>query len=87
MNSISGPKLIDPIVRLQKWLEKRGTPIPEFKLQKISMNQLEKYVAKLKGSKCCGIDQIDSYCLKLSAPYIDQVILHIVNTVIEFLKS
>ena len=33
----------------------------------------------MKGGKSCGIDDIDSYCLKLAAPFIKPVLLHLIN--------
>ena len=35
-NKISGPVKVDPALRLQKWIDKRNTPIPELKLRKIT---------------------------------------------------
>ena len=83
VSSLSGPIFLDPVLRLQNWLDKRNDEIPVFDLQKITKIQLQKYISKLKGSKSCGIDQIDSYSLKLAAPHIEDVLLHVVNTAME----
>ena len=37
------------------------------------------YIRKLKGKKSCGFDQIDSCLLKTAAPYIKDVLLHVIN--------
>jgi hypothetical protein len=47
--------------------------------RKISEEELDKYIKKLKGNKSSGIDQIDSFLLKLAAPHIKRVLLHIIN--------
>ena len=48
-------------------------------LREITKEELRKYVKQLKGNRSSGIDQIDSFCLKLAAPYIEDVLLHLIN--------
>lgn len=78
-NKAAHPVIIDPAVRLRQWLDRRNLPIPEFTFRKISEEEFQKYIKRLKGNKSSGIDQIDSYLLKLAAPHIKDVLLHIIN--------
>ena len=70
---------VNPIERLRKCLNKRNSPVSEFDLHTINQNDLKKILKKLKGKRKCGVDQIDSFSLKLASPYIEEVILHLVN--------
>ena len=78
-SKINGPVKVDPALRLQKWIEKRNIPIPELKFRKITEEELIKYIKRLKGNKSSGIDQIDSFLLKIAAPYMKDVLLHVIN--------
>ena len=78
-NSLEGPVTENPEDRLRRWLGKRETPIPVFEFRAITLDELDKYIKKMKGGKSCGIDDIDSYSLKLAAPYIKPVLLHLIN--------
>ena len=68
----------DPLVRLRQWLGKREMPPSEFELKNIN-KEVKRLVKKLKGSRSCGVDQIDSFSLKLASSYIEDVLLHLVN--------
>ena len=70
---------VAPEERLRSWIQRKGVQVPEFKLKTITKEQLEKYLKKLKGSKCYGIDMIDSYSLQLAAPHIIDILQHLVN--------
>ena len=48
-------------------------------MEEISLPTLRKFIKKLKGNRSSGIDQIDSFSLKLAAPHIELVLLHLVN--------
>ena len=74
---ISDDTIEEPSERLARWLETKE--IPEFHLKEIDRSDLKKYLRKLKGGKSSGIDQIDSYSLKLAAPVIEDILLHLVN--------
>ena len=74
---------IDPNIRLQNYLNKRNEEIPEFELKKIDLRKLRKLLKKRKGNRSCGIDYIDGYSIKLAAPLIEDVLLHLVNLSIE----
>ena len=74
---------IDPKVRLQNFLDKRNEEIPEFELKKINLMKLRKLLKKRKGNRSCGIDYIDGYSIKLAAPLIENILLHLVNLSID----
>ena len=65
--------------RLKNYMEKREKPLPVFELKPITLDQLEKYMKRMKGSQTHGTDNIDSFSLKLAYPIIKNVILHLVN--------
>ena len=73
----------DPKERLQQFLDKRDEEIPEFELKKITKKQLRKLLKKRKGNRSCGIDYIDGYSIKLAAPIIEDILLHLINLSIE----
>ena len=52
-------------------------------LSPINHESLRSYVKQLKGGRSSGIDDIDSFSLKLSAPLIEDVLLHLVNRAIK----
>ena len=70
---------IDPIRRLEKWLDRRSQSIPVFEFKEITVQTLRKLIKKMKGGHSCGIDGIDSFSLKLAAPLIEESLLHLVN--------
>ena len=70
---------IDPKERLKNFLNKRETGIPDFNMKKITIKQLRKILQKRKGNRSCGIDYIDGFSIKLAAPLIEDVLLHLVN--------
>ena len=74
---------ISPTVRLQKFLSKRELEIPEFSLHKINKSELRNILRKRKGNRSSGIDYIDGYSIKLAAPLIEDILLHLVNLTIE----
>ena len=82
-SQVSAAPNIDPKDRLQNFLDKRNEDIPLFEIKKISPQTLRKILKKRKGNKSSGIDYIDGYSIKLSAPIIEDILLHIVNLTIE----
>ena len=68
-----------PTERLLHWLSKRQLPIPVLDLKPITIEDLRRYVSKLKGGRRSGVDDVDSYSLKLAAPFIEDVLLHLIN--------
>ena len=79
IKTLAGEVLENPCHRLSRWLQKRSNPIPIFELKEITLVTLEKYIRKLKGNRSSGIDQIDSYSLKLAGPHLEKVLLHLIN--------
>ena len=45
--------------------------------------KLRKLLKKIKGNRSCGIDYVDGYSVKLAAPLIEDILLHLVNLSIE----
>ena len=76
---VDGNVEIDPKERLQKFLDKREEDISEFEIKKITKQKLRKLLKKRKGNRSCGIDYIDGYSIKLAAPLIEDILLHLVN--------
>ena len=73
---------IHSVQRLTDWLSQRESPVPSFNLQPITLVNLRMYLKKLKGGRSCGVDDIDSFSLKLAAPLLEDVLLHLVNLAI-----
>ena len=82
-NMTTGCPTIEPKERLKSWLDKRKGTLPVFQLQPINNEKLRKILSKLKGNRSCGMDFIDGFCLKLAAPILEPVLLHLVNLIIE----
>ena len=74
---------INPKERLKEFLSKRNDEIPLFNLKKINITKLRKLLKKRKGNRSCGIDYIDGYSIKLAAPLIEDILLHLVNISID----
>ena len=77
--NITNPIIEGPLNRLTRWLNKHEEPIPELTLNTITLPKLRKIIKSLKGKKSCGIDMVDGYSIKLAAPLIDDILLHLVN--------
>ena len=67
---------------LKKWLDRRDLDIPVFELKTIDQRKLRKTLQRLKGNRSSGIDFVDGYSIKLAAPLIEDVLLHLVNLTI-----
>ena len=70
----------DPVLRLKRWLLKRPEPPPPFELKEVNHASLRRSLKRMKGRKVSGIDDIDSYSIKLAAPLMEDTLLHLVNT-------
>ena len=79
VKNLNGEVLSHPCERLASWLQGRDLPSEEFELKVITLPTLRKYLRKLKGNRSSGMDQIDSFSLKLTSPQIELVLLHLVN--------
>ena len=69
--------------RLRQWLDNNHPEIESFQLKPINLNKLRKILKKLKGNRSCGIDFVDGFSIKLAAPLIEHILLHLVNISIE----
>ena len=67
---------IEPKERLRQWLNTRVEPIPVLELQPIDNRKI---IGKLKGNRSCGMDFIDGFSIKLAAPILEPVLIHLVN--------
>ena len=66
------------INRLKRWLETKGRLRP-FRLEEINTVTFRQLLKKFKSKRSCGVDQIDSYSLKISAPLIEDALIHLIN--------
>ena len=71
------PPATPPCERLKKWLAKRGDPPPPFKLKTIDKIMFRKIMSKVKPKRVQGVDQIDSYSLKLASLLIEEALKRI----------
>ena len=74
------PERGDPTAQLRKSIEARPHPRPEgLSLKTVTPAEVDEIVRKLKSSKSCGLDFIDTYILKLTRPFILPSLTHIIN--------
>ena len=66
----------DPLELLRKKLEGNQAT---FTTQAVTPEQVEKIITKLKNSKSSGLDNLDTYILKLTKKYIVPSVCHILN--------
>ena len=59
---------------------------PTFSLSAISPDEVDKMIKNLKNSKSCGVDNLDTYILKLTRQHIVPSICHILNLSIQSRK-
>ena len=74
---------INPITRLSNFLSKRDVGVSELSLRKINKTELRNILKKRKGNRSSGIDYIDGYSIKVAAPLIEDILLHLVNLTID----
>ena len=72
----------DPSDRLKNFLGTKLLGKSQFKLKEIDCKMLRRILKCRKGNKSCGIDYIDGYSIKLAAPLIEDILLHLVNLTI-----
>ena len=65
--------------KLDMYLTKKILPQAQFTLRTIDRLELRKLLIQRKGNRSSGIDFIDGYAIKLAAPIIEDVLLHLVN--------
>ena len=73
------PPKIDPILRLKDWLIKSDKKPPPFRLKPINRQKLRSIVKRMKGGSSFGIDNIDSFSIKLAAPLMEDALQHLIN--------
>ena len=66
----------NPLERVQSMMMNRSC---NFSLKAVHPDEVSKIIANLKNSKTCGIDNIDSFVIKLAADDLTPAITHIVN--------
>ena len=68
--------------RLKSFLGTKLEGKSQFRLKEITCTELRLILKKPKGNRSSGIDYIDGYSVKLAAPLIEDVLLHLVNLTI-----
>ena len=76
---------IDPVARLKSWIEPKGK-LTRFNLKRIDLKTFRNILKKMKGKRSHGVDNIDSYSLKLAGPLIENALMHLINLSIESQK-
>ena len=71
---------IDPLTTLRTTL---GGNHANFSTQVISPDQIDKIIMNLKNSKACGLDNLDTYIIKLTRQAIVPSVCHILNLSIQ----
>ena len=72
--------MTDPLATLQQKMQGRETT---FSLTAVSPDQVEKIISNLKNSKASGIDELDTFILKLVKKEIVPSVCHILNLSIQ----
>ena len=75
------PPTEDPLARLR--IIMAGSTAPEFTLQPVHPDTVDKIVRSLRNSKATGLDYIDTHILKLVRNEIVPALTHIINTSIQ----
>ena len=70
----------DPLKTLKKLMNNRRSV---FKLKFVHPDQVKKVILSLKNSKSCGLDNIDTYILKLVVDEILPAMTHVINLSIQ----
>ena len=74
------PEIGDPAAQLRKSMDARPHPRTEaLSLKTVTPFEVDEIVKKLKNSKSCGLDNIDTYIVKLTRKFIVPALTHIVN--------
>ena len=72
---------IDPLATLRKRMQGRATSV--FTFSPVDPDQVEKIISNLKNSKASGIDELDTYILKLVKKEVVPAVCHILNLSIQ----
>jgi replication-associated recombination protein RarA len=74
------PSIKDPVTNVKKLMKSRTC---SFSLRPVYPDEVEKIMNRMKSSKSCGLDNIDSYVIKLASKELTPVITHIINISIQ----
>ena len=66
----------DPLDRVKEIMKNRTC---SFKLESVHPDEIKEIINNMKNSKSCGLDNIDSFVLKLASDELTPSITHIVN--------
>ena len=73
----------DPLETVRRIMANKN---PTFSLSAISPDEVDKIIQNLKNSKSCGVDNLDTYILKLTRQHIVPSICHILNLSVQSRK-
>ena len=74
------PQRGDPTALLRRTMEARPRPRPAgLSLNAATPEAVDKIIRKMKNSKACGLDNIDTRIIKMARPYIVPALTHIIN--------
>ena len=74
------PRRGDPTAHLREAMARRPRPRPAgLALACATPEAVNKIIKKLKNSKACGLDDLDTFIIKLARPYIVPAVTHICN--------
>ena len=75
------PEIGDPTASLRKMMEKRPHPrTEELTFKSVSPFTVDKVIKDFKISKSSGLDNMDTFIIKIIRPYVLPAITHIINT-------
>ena len=74
----------DPLSTLKELMSDRNTPA--FSLSAVAPAEVDTIIKNLKNSKSAGVDELDTYILKLTRKHIVPAVCHIVNLSIQYRK-
>ena len=75
------PSNLNPLDLVRHLMQRRTC---SFSLQAVHPDEICKIIAKMKSSKSCGIDNIDTYVIKLAKDDLLPVITHLVNLSLKY---
>lgn len=70
------PQKCDPLATVRRLMTGRNI---KFTVSPVAPDEIDKIIKELKNSKCSGLDELDTYVLKLTKPFIVPSICHIIN--------
>ena len=73
------PRRGDPTAHLRQAMDARPRPRPALALTAVTPETVDSIIRKLKNSKACGLDNIDTHIIKLVRPHIVPAVTHIIN--------